>query len=73
MKELADDLRARRARARGMGGPEAIATQNADGKMAVRERSDLLKYLETIRQKEQDNRDGVDALRQQLRRAAPDK
>src|ERR1044071_6089409 len=42
MDELADDLRAGRARARGMGGPEAIAKQHADGKLAVRERIDLL-------------------------------
>src|SRR5689334_453919 len=42
MRELADDLRARRERAREMGGPEAIAKQHADGKLTVRERLDLL-------------------------------
>ena len=42
MKELADDLRARRERARAMGGAEAIAKQHAEGKLTVRERLDLL-------------------------------
>ena len=42
MKELADDLRARRQRAVAMGGPEAIAKQHAEGKLTVRERLDLL-------------------------------
>jgi len=50
MKELADDLRARRARARGMGGPEAIAKQHADGKLAVRERIDLLFDAESFQE-----------------------
>ncbi|MBI2527688.1 MAG: acyl-CoA carboxylase subunit beta [Candidatus Rokubacteria bacterium] len=42
MKELVDDLKARRERATGMGGPEAIARQHADGKLTVRERLDRL-------------------------------
>jgi acetyl-CoA carboxylase carboxyltransferase component len=42
MKELADDLRARRERAVAMGGPEAVAKQHAEGKLTVRERLDLL-------------------------------
>ena len=42
MKELVDDLRARRQRALAMGGPEAIAKQHAEGKLTVRERLDLL-------------------------------
>jgi acetyl-CoA carboxylase carboxyltransferase component len=42
MKELADDLRARRERAVAMGGPEAIAKQHAEGKLTVRERLGLL-------------------------------
>lgn len=42
MKDLADDLAARRARARAMGGSEAIARQHGAGKLTVRERLDLL-------------------------------
>ncbi|MEK7443871.1 MAG: acyl-CoA carboxylase subunit beta [candidate division NC10 bacterium] len=42
MKELVEDLKARRQRALGMGGPEAVARQHADGKMTVRERVDRL-------------------------------
>jgi acetyl-CoA carboxylase carboxyltransferase component len=42
MKELVDDLRARRQRALAMGGPEAIAKQHVEGKLTVRERLDLL-------------------------------
>src|SRR4030067_828603 len=38
MKELVEDLKARRQRALGMGGPEAIARQHADGELTVRER-----------------------------------
>ena len=42
MKDLADDLARRRAIARGMGGEDAVARQHAAGKLAVRERLDLL-------------------------------
>ncbi len=42
MKDLTEDLKARRQRALGMGGPEAIAKQHADGKLTVRERVDRL-------------------------------
>ena len=42
MKDLVDDLRARRQRALAMDGPEAVAKQHADGKLTVRERLDLL-------------------------------
>ena len=42
MRELAEDLRARRERARAMGGASAIAKQHAEGKLTVRERLDLL-------------------------------
>ena len=42
MKDLVEDLTARRQRALGMGGPEAVARQHADGKMTVRERVDRL-------------------------------
>ena len=42
MKDLVEDLKARRQRALAMGGPEAIAKQHADGKMTVRERVDRL-------------------------------
>ena len=42
MKELADDLEARRRRARAMGGADAIAKQHAEGKLTVRERVDGL-------------------------------
>src|SRR4026209_1904698 len=42
MKDLVDDLRARRERALGMGGADAVARQRADGKLTVRERLDLL-------------------------------
>jgi acetyl-CoA carboxylase carboxyltransferase component len=41
-RDLVDDLAARRARARAMGGPEAVARQHAQGKLTVRERIDLL-------------------------------
>jgi len=50
MKELADDLRARRERARAMGGPEAIAKQRAEGKLTVRERLDLLFDAESFQE-----------------------
>jgi acetyl-CoA carboxylase carboxyltransferase component len=42
MKDLADDLAARRERIRRMGGDEAVARQHAAGKLTVRERIDLL-------------------------------
>src|SRR3989338_7660179 len=42
MKDLVEDVKARRQRALAMGGPEAIAKQHADGKMTVRERVDRL-------------------------------
>jgi acetyl-CoA carboxylase carboxyltransferase component len=42
MKELADDLAGRRARAAGMGGADAISRQHAAGKLTARERIDLL-------------------------------
>ena len=42
MKELVDDLAARRARALAMGGDAAVARQHAAGKLSVRERLDLL-------------------------------
>jgi acetyl-CoA carboxylase carboxyltransferase component len=42
MKDLADDLARRRAIARGMGGEDAVARQQAAGKLTVRERLDLL-------------------------------
>lgn len=42
MKELVEELRARRERALAMGGPEAIAKQHAEGKLTVRERVALL-------------------------------
>jgi methylmalonyl-CoA decarboxylase subunit alpha len=42
MKELADDLQARRRRALAMGGAEAVAKQHAEGKLTVRERVDRL-------------------------------
>jgi len=42
MKELVEDLKARRERALGMGGAEAIAKQHAEGKLTVRERIDRL-------------------------------
>jgi len=42
MKELADDLEARRRRALAMGGVEAVAKQHAEGKLTVRERVDRL-------------------------------
>jgi acetyl-CoA carboxylase carboxyltransferase component len=40
MKELVEELRARRQRALAMGGAEAIAKQHAEGKLTVRERID---------------------------------
>jgi acetyl-CoA carboxylase carboxyltransferase component len=42
MKELVEELRARRQRALAMGGPEAIAKQHAEGKLTVRERIERL-------------------------------
>jgi acetyl-CoA carboxylase carboxyltransferase component len=42
MKELVQDLLGRRQRALGMGGPEAVASQHAQGKLTARERVDLL-------------------------------
>src|ERR1700687_1455041 len=42
MKELVEDLKARRQRALAMGGAEAIAKQHAEGKLTVRERIDRL-------------------------------
>jgi acetyl-CoA carboxylase carboxyltransferase component len=42
VKDLADDLARRRAAAEAMGGPDAIARQHDAGKLAVRERLDLL-------------------------------
>jgi acetyl-CoA carboxylase carboxyltransferase component len=38
MKELVDELRARRERALAMGGAPAIAKQHGEGKLTVRER-----------------------------------
>jgi acetyl-CoA carboxylase carboxyltransferase component len=38
MKELVEELRARRQRALAMGGPDAIARQHGEGKLTVRER-----------------------------------
>src|SRR5579864_6672532 len=40
--DLAGDLRARRARARGMGGDEAIAKQHGRNKLTARERIEIL-------------------------------
>ncbi len=42
LKDLADQLAARRARIRAMGGAEAVARQHAAGKLTARERIDLL-------------------------------
>src|SRR5262245_66209845 len=42
MKEHADDLTRRRAKARAMGGEEAVARQHAAGKLTARERIDWL-------------------------------
>ena len=42
MKELVDELAAKRTRIRRMGGEEAVAKQHAAGKLTVRERIDLL-------------------------------
>ncbi|HUF93915.1 MAG TPA: carboxyl transferase domain-containing protein, partial [Candidatus Limnocylindria bacterium] len=42
MKDLADDLAARRARALQMGGADAVARQHAAGKLTARERIDRL-------------------------------
>jgi acetyl-CoA carboxylase carboxyltransferase component len=42
MKDLVDELAARRTRALAMGGPAAVARQHAEGKLTVRERLDLL-------------------------------
>src|SRR5574342_1100133 len=42
MKDHVEDLAARRARAAGMGGDEAVEKQHAAGKLTVRERLDLL-------------------------------
>src|SRR4026209_2910630 len=50
MKDLVDDLRARRERALGMGGADAVARQRADGKLTVRERLDLLFDAESFQE-----------------------
>ncbi len=42
LKDLVDELAAKRLRIRTMGGPEAVARQHAAGKLTVRERLDLL-------------------------------
>src|ERR1700730_1853417 len=42
MKDLAEDLKARRQRALAMGGAEAIAKQHGEGKLTVRERVERL-------------------------------
>ena len=42
MKDLVEDLKARRQRALAMGGAEAVARQHALGKLTVRERIDRL-------------------------------
>src|SRR5216684_1735951 len=42
MKDLVEDLKARRQRALAMGGSEAIAKQHAEGKLTVRERIERL-------------------------------
>ena len=42
MKDLVEDLKARRQRALAMGGAQAIAKQHAEGKLTVRERIDRL-------------------------------
>src|SRR3990172_8693586 len=42
MKELVEELQARRRKALEMGGAEAVAKQHAEGKLTVRERLDLL-------------------------------
>src|SRR5574341_1491704 len=42
MKELVDELAAKRTRIRRMGGDEAVEKQHAAGKLTVRERIDLL-------------------------------
>ncbi|MBI4590977.1 MAG: acyl-CoA carboxylase subunit beta [Candidatus Rokubacteria bacterium] len=42
MRELVEELRARRQKALQMGGAEAVAKQHAEGKLTVRERLDLL-------------------------------
>ena len=42
MKDQADDLAVRRARAKAMGGDDAVAKQHAAGKLTARERLDLL-------------------------------
>ena len=42
MKDLVDDLRARRQRALAMGGADAVAKQHAESKLTVRERLDRL-------------------------------
>jgi acetyl-CoA carboxylase carboxyltransferase component len=42
MRELVEELRARRQKALAMGGPEAVAKQHGEGKLTVRERLDLL-------------------------------
>src|SRR5438128_12662914 len=41
-KPLLEDLAQRKERALGMGGPEQVARQRSMGKMAIRERLDLL-------------------------------
>ena len=42
MRDLVDELAAKRARSRSMGGDDAVARQHAAGKLTVRERLDLL-------------------------------
>jgi acetyl-CoA carboxylase carboxyltransferase component len=42
MKDLADELEARREKALAMGGADAIAKQHGEGKLTVRERVDRL-------------------------------
>ncbi|MBI4562956.1 MAG: methylmalonyl-CoA carboxyltransferase, partial [Candidatus Rokubacteria bacterium] len=48
MKELVEDLKARRRRLYQMGGAEAVAKQHAADKLSVRERLDLLFDPETF-------------------------
>lgn len=57
MKEHAEDLVRRRARASRMGGDEAVARQHAAGKLTVRERDTrptLIRALEMARTKRVD-------------------
>jgi acetyl-CoA carboxylase carboxyltransferase component len=48
MKAHAEDLVRRRARARGMGGDEAVARQHAAGKLTARERIERLFDEDTL-------------------------